>query len=240
MVQAIFRFLFPILMDIVMITIMLSLRSISRSLPAFAQFRQWTKTNSTSNVFQLIQHRDLQLICSLQSKYLHWYIFSDSWLIRSAATLASTGTATLSDVVGFDIVEVLYQNTVSGELTDITQLWISNECGTTAYSANGKSLNDSSLRTSNCFFATEPTYSRILNRSTSACINAVSQVQYTIYHQNTAESEITNATVKLIITDLDIDQYSTSDIYVTQSFGIQFESSYSQGISQENGNIVKR
>lgn len=154
--------------------------------------------------------------------------------------MASTGTATLSDVVGFDVVEVLYKNSISGELIDITQLWISNECGTTAYTTNGKSLNDSSLRTSNCFFASEPTHSNVLNRSTSACINAVSKVQYTIYHRNSAESEITNATVKLIITDLEINQYTTSEIYFTQSFGINYESSYSQGISQENGNIVKR
>lgn len=159
-------------------------------------------------------------------------------IFRSAATFASTGTATLSDVVAFNIIEVLYRNSVSGELTDVTEMWISNNCKTTAYeTSNGKVLNDSSLRTSKCFFATEPQHSNLLNRSTSACINAVSTVQYVIYHESTAESKITNATAKLIVTDL---EFSMGGMYFSQSFGIEYESSYAAGISQENGNIVKR
>ena len=162
---------------------------------------------------------------------------------RSAKTVASTGTATLNDVLGFTTVKVLYREYDSGNIRDVTESWLQHGCETMFYDSStfGTSLNITNLSNQSCFFASKFARKNILNTTSTICVNTVETVEYTLYHSAEAFGTINNATVSFIITDM---AYNTKrnpqEILLSQSFGISFQSQNKNGLSNTNGNLVKR
>lgn len=119
-----------------------------------------------------------------------------------------------SNRIVVSVAEVLYIDPVDGAITDVTDAWVLNSCFTAMGQAN-----------SNCHFSDT-------GSASDTCYNAVVAVHYLILHAKDEYSSITQASARLIVTDMDFSGYGGG--YSSQSFSISF---FDEPITYDNAKI---
>lgn len=116
----------------------------------------------------------------------------------------------------------------TGSTQDITVAWLANECSTSY--GNNQSQNV------NCHFSGEVVDADFV------CFNAVKSVDFTIVHDQTTLSEITNVSLHLVVTDITFTTAATHETNdLTQTFSVTYTNNPDQSsISADYGNQVPR
>jgi hypothetical protein len=114
-------------------------------------------------------------------------------------------------------------------LHDVTEAWLTSGCST-AY-GNNQSQDET------CQFGSEAVTS-----SDYFCFNAVKSVAYTIEHDQSSSSTITNVTLQLVVTDVSFLTAASHEGYdLTQTYSVSYSNAPDEAvISADNGNQVPR
>ena len=107
-----------------------------------------------------------------------------------------------SNRVNISIGQVIFLDPDTGSTLDVTSEWESNSC------SSGMDLSDAS-----CQFSSSSSDGQI-------CNNALVQLSYLILHSKDTQGTITEASARLIISDIAFSDYAGSS--QTQLFGIDF------------------
>lgn len=108
---------------------------------------------------------------------------------------------------------------------DITAAWLANGCSTSYGNNQSHDLN--------CQFSNED-----IDVTDFICFNAVKSVSFTIVHDQSISSEITNVSLQLVVTDI---PFSAAAFDLTQAYSVTYSNAADQAvISSDNGNQVPR
>ena len=116
-----------------------------------------------------------------------------------------------------------------GALQDVTEAWLVNACSTAF--GNNQSLDAA------CQFGSQASTSEDL-----FCFNAVQAVAYTIAHDQSSSSSITNVTLQLVVTNVAFATSADQEVLdVAQSYSLAFTNAPDPAVlSADNGNQVPR
>ena len=146
----------------------------------------------------------------------------------------------MKDVLPVTLKSISHYNSVTGVSSDITELWLTNNCSTKAIN----SLSDLDMERDFCYFS-NATYNASSMQDLFVCTNMIHSVAYHVNHSTSSTSNILAIEAEVVVTDLDIviPPSPTTPFFsnaLTQSFGIQYTSTDPADASTTNGNIVKR
>ena len=157
-------------------------------------------------------------------------------------------------VVPITLTSVLFQDTYTGTVTNVTKQWVASSSWPFGGRSNclSHAIHNASDyprgNTSDCFLPhdSSPHWAYPL------CIGAIKSVQYVIYHADDSVAAITNVTASVILTNIpyslspnQTDGSSSSSVGYLQTFGVSFKSvkeAFGTLASQHaaNGNLVRR
>ncbi len=168
---------------------------------------------------------------------------TDLFLARSAEIQASSGVSSSADVVAVQLRHVAYYDSVLDVTTDITDVFISNNCATTFYEDVSTSSGFDRFHNP-CLFTSNETWSSIASNVANAsapimfCASVVRDIMYSVNHSVSAQANIQAVYADVVLTDVATSMSEKSTL--TQSFGVEFSSASDTQKSTSNGNLVTR
>lgn len=170
-------------------------------------------------------------------------------IFRFAYMRANTGYAGSSSVIRVALSSIKYSEYSTGVVKDITNIYSTAQCSTTAYQTVTSYLKSKNT----CLFS--KIISPISQRNnTVICQGFVKSVDYTVTHLTTLYGIITSVSADVIITDVPINigtskvltgnlagsSSQSPAVSVMQSFSVSFTSGDTSKADNVNGNVVKR
>jgi len=128
--------------------------------------------------------------------------------------------------VPVSVTSVMYaSDNITNPLLDVTESWLDGGCAT--------SYGNNVSRSATCQFSNE-----VFEHTDFFCFGAVKSVSFTIWHDQTATSQILNVSLELIVVDI---PFSTASTDLAQSYSISYANSpNTDAISADIGNQVTR
>jgi hypothetical protein len=148
------------------------------------------------------------------------------------------GAWTPSEMVNVQLDQVYFEDISTGGVSEITSSWNNNHCATKAYIPSTLSALQ---QPSTCSYSSTTTKTEFLASSARLfCLGMVKSVDYTVTHDTTAEAAVTSVVATVLLTDIPMNTMSNESTQFHQSYGIKFNSVNANGLSTNNGNLVKR